>query len=139
MAVGAPMSDGATDPLQAAITGEEAAVYAYGVAGAWLEAADRDQALGGLATHRARVLALREMAPDAAESGAAGGYLTGPVNSPESARALLAGVEARLAATYADLASSVTGGDRRNAVLAACECSVRSIAWGAPTAAFPGR
>jgi len=131
-----PAADGA---LLAAIAGEEAAVYAYGVAGPWLDGADRDLALGGLAAHRSRVLVLRAEAPDTDESGAPGGYLTGTVDTPGSARALLAGVEARLAATYADLAAEVTGGNRRNAVLAACECSVRSIAWGAPTAAFPGR
>jgi hypothetical protein len=125
--------------LQATIAGEQAAVYAYGVAGPWLDAADRDRALGGLAAHRSRVLALRETADDAAESGAPGGFVTGPVDSPATARALLADVEARLAATYADLAAVVAGGERRNAVLAACECSVRSIGWGAPTAAFPGR
>lgn len=123
----------------AAIEGEEAALYAYGVAGPWLDGADRDLALGGLAAHRARVLALRATASDAAEQGAPGGFITGPVDSAESARALLAGVEARLAATYADLAAAVAGGERRNAVLAGCECSVRSVAWGAPTAAFPGR
>lgn len=133
------MKPSASTAVTAAITGEEAAVYAYGVAGPWLDGADRDLALGGLAAHRARVLVLRQEAPDSAESGASGGYQTGPVDSPESARSLLAGVEARLAATYADLAAEVTGGDRRNAVLAACECSVRSIAWGAPTSAFPGR
>ena len=129
----------ADEALNAAIAGEEAALYAYGVAGPWLEGADRDLALGGLAAHRARVLALREAASDGAESGAPGGYVTGPVDSATSARDLLAEVEARLASTYADLAASVTGGERRNAVLAACECSVRSVAWGGGTAAFPGR
>lgn len=124
--------------LSAAILGEEAALYAYGVAGPWLDGADRDLALGGLAAHRARVLVLRESASDADESGAPGGFVTGPVDSPAAARALLAGVEARLAAVYADLAAEVTGGERRNAVLSACECSVRSIAWGGPTEAFPG-
>ena len=64
---------------------------------------------------------------------------TGELGAFQRARALLAEVEARLAATYADLAAEVTGGQRRNAVLSACECSVRSIAWGATTAAFPGR
>ena len=85
------------------------------------------------------MLVLRGRANDAEESGAPGGFITGPVDSPESARALLADVEARLAAAYADLAAEVTSGDRRNAVLSACECSVRSVAWGGPTAAFPGR
>lgn len=133
------MKPAASTALLGAIQGEEAALYAYGVAGPWLDGAERDLALGGLAAHRARVLVLRGSAPDAEESGAPGGYVTGPVDSPESARALLAGVEARLAAAYADLAAEVTGGDRRNAVLSACECSVRSVAWGGPTAAFPGR
>lgn len=126
------------EAMQAAILGEEAALYAYGVAGPWLDSADRDLALGGLAAHRARVLALRSSANDAIEGGAPGGFVTGSIDSPQTARALLAEVEARLAATYADLAASVTGGERRNAVLSACECSVRSIGWGAPTAAFPG-
>jgi hypothetical protein len=133
------MKPAASTALLGAIQGEEAALYAYGVAGPWLDGAERDLALGGLAAHRARVLVLRGSAPDADESGAPGGYVTGPVDSPESARALLAGVEARLAAAYADLAAEVTGGDRRNAVLSACECSVRSVTWGGPTAAFPGR
>jgi hypothetical protein len=130
----------ATNPaLLAAIAAEEAAVYAYGVAGPWLDPSDRDRALGGLAAHRARVLALREGAADTEESGAPGGYATGPVDSPGRARALLAQTEQRLAAAYADLAAEVTSGDRRNAVLSACECSVRSIGWGAGTSAFPGR
>lgn len=133
------MSTSADEALLAAIEGEEAALYAYGVAGPWLDARDRDLALGGLAAHRARVLLLRTSAADAVESGAPGGFVTGPVDSTASARSLLAVVEARLAATYADLAAAVTGGERRNAVLAACECSVRSIGWGAPPSAFPGR
>ena len=133
------MKPAANTALLGAIQGEEAALYAYGVAGPWLDGPERDLALGGLAAHRARVLVLRGSAPDSGESGAPGGYVTGPVDSPQSARALLAGVESRLAAAYADLAAEVTGGARRNAVLSACECSVRSIAWGGPTAAFPGR
>jgi hypothetical protein len=128
-----------TEALAAAIAGEEAATYAYGVAAPWLDRGDRDIALGGLAAHRARVLALREIAPDSSESGAPGGFVTGPVDSDVSARSLLAEVEARLAAVYADLAAATSGAQRREAVLVACECSARSIAWGAPTAAFPGR
>ena len=128
-----------TSSLTAAIVGEQAALYAYGVAGPHLGAADRDLALGGLAAHRARILVLRERANDASEPGAVGGYLTGPVETPDQARALLAGVEARLAATYADLAGECTGADRTESVLAACECSARAIGWGAPPEAFPGR
>lgn len=129
----------AEQALAAAVEGEQAAVYAYGLAGPWLEDVDRDLALGGLAAHRARVLLLRERLAEAAEPAAPGGYATATVDSPGSARTLLGDVEARLAAVYADLAAAASGPDRRDAVLAACECSVRSIAWGAPTAAFPGR
>ncbi len=127
------------DALTAAIIGEQAALYAYGVAGPHLADADRDMALGGLAAHRARILILRERADDVTEPGAAGGYLTGPVETPEQARALLAGAEARLAATYADLAGASSGADRTEAVLTACECSARAIGWGGPPEAFPGR
>jgi hypothetical protein len=133
------MTPSSDEVLLAAIQGEEAALYAYGVAGPWLDGSDRDLALGGLAAHRARVLALRSEISDTQESAAPGGFLTGPVDSPEAARSLLADVESRLAATYADVAAVVTGGERRNAVLSACECSVRSIAWGGSTSAFPGR
>lgn len=128
-----------SDVLTAAIEGEQAALYAYGVAGPHVDDADRGLALGGLAAHRARILLLRERAPDASEPGAAGGYLTGPVESPEQARALLAGVESRLAATYADLAGGCTGADRTESVLAACECAARAIGWGGAPEAFPGR
>lgn len=127
------------DSLSAAIAGEQAATYAYGVAAPWLQPADRDIALGGLAAHRARVLLLRELAEDSGESGAPGGYVTGPVESPDEARALLSDVEARLAAVYADLAADTTESARRDAVLAACECSARSVSWGGATSAFPGR
>lgn len=127
------------EALAAAIAGEQAATYAYGVAAPWLEPVDRDIALGGLAAHRARVLLLRELADDTAETGAPGGFVTGPVDSPESGRKLLADVEARLAAVYADLAAATTESARRDAVLAACECSARSVSWGGATSAFPGR
>ena len=123
--------------LADAIAGEEAAVYAYGLAGARLSGAARDRALGGLAAHRARVLQLRERAGSV--PGAAGGYdVAAPVDEDE-ARGLLADVESRLAATYADLAAATSGDERVNAALAACECEVRAIGWGGEPEAFPGR
>ena len=125
--------------LQAAIAGEQAALYAYGLAGPQLDSADRDRALGGLAAHRARILVLRERAPDSSEPGTPGGYAVNPPTTPEEARALLADVESKLAALYADLAAAVTGGERSEAVLAACECEVRAIGWGGGPEAFPGR
>jgi len=96
--------------LADAIAGEEAAVYAYGLAGARLSGAARDRALGGLAAHRARVLQLRERAGSV--PGAAGGYDVAAPADEDEARGLLADVESRLAATYADLAAATSGDER---------------------------
>ena len=80
------------------------------------------------------------------QGSSSGATSSAPTNSPAPDEALratcareLAGVvEMRLAATYADLAGASTGSDRNDAVLAARECAVRGITWGAPTSAFPG-
>ena len=124
--------------LSAAISGEQAALYAYGLAGPALEGADRDRALGALAAHRARILLLRENATSSDEPGTPGGYDIDAPASADEARRLLAGVESRLAAVYADLAAATTGDERSESVLAACECEVRAIGWGGPPEAFPG-
>jgi hypothetical protein len=96
----------------ATIEGEEAAVYAYGVAAPRLSGAQSDLARGALAAHRLRIIALRESLPPA---------------------------DQRLAATYADLAAATSGDQRLDAVRSARESAVRSVAWGAPPEAFPGR
>lgn len=125
--------------LLAAIEGEEAAAYAYGVAAPRLSGTQGDLARGGLAAHRLRIIALRQQIAPADQPAAPGGFtVTTPVDA-DSAADLLAGVEARLAAVYADLAAMSTGPERREAVLAARECSVRSVAWGGAPQAFPGR
>ena len=125
--------------LAGAIAGEEAAVYAYGLAGSRLSGADRDRALGGLASHRARLLQLRDLSGAAALPGAPGGYDTAAPGSEAEARTLLADVESRLAAAYADLAAETSSDERVNAALAAAECQVRAIGWGGEPEAFPGR
>ena len=125
--------------IEAAIAGEQAALYAYGLAAPHLEGGDRDRAMGALAAHRARILTLRANADDAREPGTPGGYDVASPGSADEARALLAGVESRLAAVYADLAAETLGEERAEAVLTACECEVRAIGWGAAPEAFPGR
>lgn len=125
--------------LAAAIAGEQAALYAYGLAGPRLEEAERDRALGGLAAHRARILALRASAGAQDEPGTPGGYDVPAPTDAAQARQLLADVESRLAAVYADLAAATAAEQRTEAVLAACECEVRAIGWGGDPEAFPGR
>ncbi len=133
------MSDSAFDALTAAIDGEEAAVYAYGVAIPRLSGSLSDLARGGLAAHRLRVISLRQRLPVAQQPPPPGGFDVDPPVDATQASDLLAGVEVRLAAVYADLAAHTFGADRRDAVLAARECAVRSVAWGGTPQAFPGR
>jgi hypothetical protein len=125
--------------LLKAIEGEEAAVYAYGVAAAFLTGSASDLARGGLAAHRLRVAALRQTLPTDQQPPAPLGFeITRPVDA-ETAASLLADVESRLCAVYADLATETTDSNRRDAVLVARECAVRAIAWGGAPQAFPGR
>lgn len=136
---GEAVSDQLLAAIAAAIDGEEAAVYAYGIAIPRLAGSLGDLARGGLAAHRLQVVALRQRIPVADQPAAPGGFdVDVPVDSTQAA-SLLAGVEVRLAAVYADLAAFSAGAQRREAVLSARECAVRSVAWGAAPQAFPGR
>lgn len=130
-----------SESLIAAINGEAAAVYAYGLLGPQLDMSTQSLARSSMNAHRQRELSLRAKLEvvSGAQPGAAVAYeLPFPVTDATSARELAGVVEMRLAATYADLAGASTGSDRNDAVLAARECAVRGITWGAPTAAFPG-
>lgn len=136
------MSQTLAESLAAAILGEEAALYAYGVAGPRLDGADTDLAAGGLAAHRQRVIALRGRWAASAfgpQPPAPGGFALPAPTDPTAARTTLGRVEMNLAATYADLAAASTGGDRLEAVAWARESAVRGVAWGVAPEAFPGR
>ncbi len=124
----------------AVVTGEDGAVYAYSVAGAHVSGAARERALTGLGEHRAA----RDRA--ASKVIAAGGTAPAPaiaydlpfeVDGPKRARDLMALVDNRLVAQYADAAAATTDADRRAAARAAAECAMRAVTWGAPTQAFP--
>jgi len=129
------------EALIAAINGEAAAVYAYGLLGPQLDVPTQSLARSSMNAHRQRELSLRARldATGNEQPGAAAAYEPPfPITDAESAARLAGVVEMRLTATYADLAGASTGSDRNDAVLAARECAVRGITWGAPTAAFPG-
>ena len=133
------MSDPTIDAVTAAIDGEEAAVYAYGLAVPRLSGDLAGLARGGLVAHRMRIVSLRQRLPVADQPAPPGGFdVDVPVDASQAAD-LLAGVEVRLSAVYADLAAASSGVERRDAVLSARECAVRSVAWGAAPQAFPGR
>jgi hypothetical protein len=129
-----------TAALAALISGEDAAIYAYSVAGARVAGAGRRRALTALDSHRAhrdRAASLM-VAAGATPPGSAVAYqLPGPVDSPAAARALMALADNGLVGLYADAAAELADADRRWAVRTAAECAVRAVSWGAQPQAFP--
>lgn len=130
------------EALQAALAGEHASVWAYGVAGARLPEAAQEQARTQLDAHRASVVRLtalvgqRGATPVAAEVAYA---LPFPVEDAASARRLAALVERRLAAVYADLVAAADSRQLRTAAATGLRyAAVRAAGWSGRTAAFPG-
>ncbi|MFI9719608.1 ferritin-like domain-containing protein [Streptomyces sp. NPDC052396] len=126
---------------QAALAGEHAAVYGYGVAGGHLDGARAGQAKEAYEAHRARRDALERTVRDldGRPVAAAAGYrLPFPVTDPDSAVRLAAELESRLAGVYADLVGAATGALRGEAAAALREAAVRSVRWQGDGVAFPG-
>ena len=135
------------DALQAALTGEYAAVYAYGVVGGQLAAhgaptSELDQARSGLDTHvqrRDRLIVMIQAAGGAADPGAGGYALAFPVDSAASARRLAGLVEARCAGNYAQLVVGARQpAARRESVSWLRDAAVRQSGWTAVAPALPG-
>lgn len=124
------MSEAASIALVA--DGTQAAIYAYGLIAARLEGAEKSQALSAMATHRlerdvlrGKVITLRGVPGPAAAA-----YTPPfPITDADSARALAALVEDRLAGQWAGLAAAATGNARKSAALHAQEYAVRSVTW----------
>ncbi|SFD02600.1 ferritin-like domain-containing protein [Streptomyces aidingensis] len=129
--------------IQAALAAEHAAVYGYGVVGAWAPEAEEEEIRAAYEAHRARRDALRDTVrgmggePVAAAPAYA---LPFEVTEPAHALELAAELEARLTAVYADLVAATEGDARRNAARALREGALRAVRWGGPEAAvaFPG-
>ena len=130
------------DALQAALAAEHAAIYGYGVAGAHLASADREQAAAGFDDCRRRRDLLTQLITTAGAEPAAAApayELPFPVDSATSARALAAYLEDGRAAVYAQLVESARAGRlRRSAAEALAVATVRGLGWGARLTAFPG-
>ncbi len=131
-----------TDALQAALAGEHAAVYAYGVVGARLEGRpDERAAQAGYDAHRQRRTTITRLLTDAGATPtpAAVAYdLGGTVPTPAAARTLAALVETRAAATYADVVAAADGALRQSAALWLADAAVRATSWSGQPATFPG-
>jgi hypothetical protein len=131
--------------LQAALAGEHAAVYLYGVAGGRLSAsaypALATRVRSGYVAHRGRRDRLTLMVRDAGGDpvAAAVGYrLDNPARTVDQLTRLARETESRAAEQYAQLAGSSSGETRRWAVDALVDASVRLMAFGGSPSAFPG-
>ncbi|MCX6431626.1 MAG: DUF4439 domain-containing protein [Actinobacteria bacterium] len=121
----------------AVVTGEDAAIYAYSIAGAQVPAGPRQRAVAGLTAHRSnRSRAAVELGGTPPPS-SAGYVLPADVSTARGARAAMAGVDNALVAVYADAAAAAGADARRWAARTAAEYAVRAIGWGAEPQAFP--
>lgn len=115
--------------LADALRAEHAAIYAYGVLGARLDAAALPVAAEAEAAHRRRrdALILRLAALHTAAPPAEPAYaLPGPVTDRAAALTLMIGVEERCAGVWGRALPAVTGDDRQLAVDALTDCAVRA-------------
>ena len=132
---------GAVAVLQRVLAAEHAAIYAYGVAGAFLPGEAQREARSAHAGHHARRDRLAARIADSGEIPAAPAPiydLPAPVTDPATARALVTMVEERLAAVWAD-AVAIPGPDfRQVAALTLQETAVRAARWRGASVAFPG-
>lgn len=129
-----------TEAWSAVVSGEDAAIYAYSVAGGRVSGSDRRSALAGLEAHR------RRRSRAAAIVTAAGGTPPGPspayelpgnVGRARASRRLMADVDVALVALYADAAAASTAEDRRWAARCAADSATSAVAWGQEPQAFP--
>lgn len=123
--------------VTALVSGEDAAVWAYGVIGAHLPGPMGRRAQRLLEQHRATrqrwAMQLADQIP------AAVAYdVPEPVNDPQQARALAILVERRLVALFADVAQVTAGDVRAAAVAGAAESAARAVQWGGDPTPFGG-
>lgn len=130
------------EALQAALAGEHACVYGYGVVGAHAADRDEDDVRAALATHRARreelarQIRLRHAEPVAAQPTYAVPFT---VDGPDAARRLAGLLEQRLAVLYADLVSVTSVPALRElAAERLVETAVLVARWTGETTALPG-
>ncbi len=127
--------------LQTTLAGEHAAVWACGRVIAELTGGAQRDARAELNAHRrAREgLAARIVARGGTPVEAAPAYVEPvPVTNAATARELLAGVNSRLGALYADLAGALNRGARTNDARSTVRAALRAQHWGESPTAFPG-
>lgn len=135
-------ADQVIDAAQAALAGEHAGIYGYGVVGAYLSGDAQEAARRDRAAHERLRGALRRhlLALDADPVAARPGYtLPFTVDDDASARELAGVLEERLAGLYVDLVGSGPEPDLRElAAESLVANAVRRARWTGETTPFPG-
>jgi Domain of unknown function (DUF4439) len=127
--------------LQAALAAEHAAVYGYGVVGAYLTAGSRARATADWVAHQVTRDALEAMlrSRGAQPVAAAVGYrLPVAVRTPAEAAQLAVILEDRVAAAYVGLVAQATTAIRQFGAQQLQASALRAAAWRGSTVAFPG-
>ncbi|KJK57782.1 hypothetical protein UK12_14530 [Saccharothrix sp. ST-888] len=136
------MPSTATAGLQGALAAEHAAVYGYGVVGAWLPAgAQRQDGYASYAAHQARRDDWQRLlgSGGATPTAAAPGYrLPFQVTNAATAGQLAAHIETQLTGVYANLVAATTGALRGTAATSLRETALSATHWGADLSALPG-
>jgi hypothetical protein len=132
---------GTTGALQAALAAEHAAVYGYGVVGAYLTGSSRATATADWLAHQVTRDTLETMlrSRGAQPVAAADGYrLPVAVRTPAGAAQLAVILEDRVAAAYLGLVALATTAIRRFGAEQLRASALRAAAWRGSTVAFPG-
>ena len=127
--------------LQSALAAEDATIFGYGVAGAFLTGARQARAVAYWDQHRAaRDLLTAMLRARGAQPVAAGASyrLPFPVHTTAAATALATYLEDSLAAAYLGLVAADDPATREAGALAVRECAVRAATWRGASVAFPG-
>ena len=133
------------EAVQAALAGEHAAIYVYGVLGGRVSATGAPDVAAAVTaaytTHRARrdllLPMIRKLGGDPVAPAVA--YdLSGPVDSTRQILRAARGIEARCAEVYAQAVGSTSGVPRQWAIDALTDSAVRVLGFGGRPDAFPG-
>ena len=141
MSGGSAAVPAATRALQAALAAEHAAVYGYGVVGAYLTGTSRASATSDWLAHELARDALEAMlrSRGAQPVAAAAGYqLPVAVKTAPEAAQLAVTLEDRVAAAYLGLVAVSVTAIRQFGTQQLQDSALRAAAWRGSTVAFPG-
>ncbi len=130
-------SAAAPSPLADAVSGENAAIYAYGVIGPHLTGADRALATQAELDHRNLRDQISETMPSP-PAAAAVYQMPFPVTGVATALAAAVEVEERVSVLWRAAAVAATGPDRQTALVALVNGAIRTAAFRRAAGAYPG-